>query len=272
MSRRSFLLTTALVLASLFAHTAAADQFLRGRVLDLQFPASNPHGIDGVRVAVKWSGQTIGTGVTDGDGNYEIKLLGWPPATVKPSMAMGWSKYGSMIAEFKKVNHYDDPTTILVADPSKKQSPVWMAASKMRDDYYNRVGSNVIAQRDEHLRRAQLGIVAALPAEDQAKVVATFTAQGDQSMLSDLERVRSTRTVLVKYRQLLEKENFWSVDVSPMYLPDGKLWVYGTVASEAQQKRLREASIQMIPARQLDFEVTVVPRLANVPNPKPRLY
>lgn len=255
------LLAVTLLLGAGVVQTGEAEQVLKGRVLDLESPITNPKGISGVRIAVKLvSGQIIKPGgkpggATDGEGDYEIRL---PDRLPLP-----------LVAEFTKVNYYDYPTTLQVSNLAKHQEPVWMAASKMNIEYYNRVGLNVIGQSDKQLQRAQLEIVAALPAEDQSKVVATLNAQADRSLLKELEEAIGMRVELAKFREQLDKGGFLGVHARPKYLQSGQVWVYGSVNNIEQAKKLKVLSTPFGRAAELEYSVGVVRKLAHDPKKGP---
>jgi hypothetical protein len=220
---------------SIFQFAAAADQYVKGKVVDVGFQENK--GIAGVEVLLKTaSGARVGTTVTDLNGQYVIKLK-------SPSRL-------PLIAEFRKINYAENPKIANVKQLDAAQPDIGLVNCDGDDSYYKAAATHIASAPTKELQIDRLNAVVALPAAKSKIVADKLGAYGDAELMERLTSATATQTTLENFRKGLNEKKIGNVVAGTNH--DGKIELYGSVSSSWQMKQLEAVAAHAKDAANID--------------------
>jgi hypothetical protein len=220
---------------SIFQFAAAADQDVKGKVVDVGSQESK--GIAGVEVLLKTaSGAQVGTTVTDLNGQYVINLKSQPRLP--------------LIAEFTKINYAENPKIANVKRLDSAQPDVGLVNCDGDDSYYKTAATYIASAPTKELQIDRLNAVAALPAAKNKIVADKLGAYGDANLMGQLASATVTQTMLENFRKGLNEKKIGNVVAGTNQ--DGKIELFGSVSSSWQMKQLEDVAAHTKEAANID--------------------
>ena len=238
-----------LVIAASCASWAYAGELVKGRVVDIGLP-DLANGIGGVSVVIseETTQKTLGDGITDATGTYQIELK--TPHAAK------------LVAKFSKIGYFSHPTLQPVATRAQTQPSVKLSRESGSEAYYKMAADNIFAayKLNRNVPDTSFSAVTALSTTEKEKVFNALKLKDSDAYksLKNADQIYRATQEFVSKQKNMDGSTDNPFNAYANYGNNGTVRLYGAVRN-ADSKREFETAMKSLPAvRNVQNDLVIV--------------